>query len=75
MLKAVVHHGRIVPLEPLPPDWRDGTQVNVEPAETSGDLKIEVEEWFHDMEKAVAEIDANAAMSPTPAIEIRRDDA
>ncbi len=61
MLKAVVHHGTIVPLEPLPPDWGDGTQVNIEPAETSGDLKIEADEWFRDMEKAVAKIDANDA--------------
>jgi len=32
MLKAVIRDGSIVPLEPLPSNWSDGTKVSVEPA-------------------------------------------
>lgn len=30
MVKAVVSHGEIRPIEPLPADWRDGQTVRVE---------------------------------------------
>jgi hypothetical protein len=33
MLKAVVNHGEIHPLEPLPPDWQEGQRLRVEKAD------------------------------------------
>jgi hypothetical protein len=30
MLKAVVHHGQIRPLEPLPGDWQEGQALRIE---------------------------------------------
>jgi hypothetical protein len=35
MLRAVVSHGEIHPLEPLPPDWQEGQQLRVERADES----------------------------------------
>ncbi len=33
MVKAVVSHGGIRPLEPLPPDWQEGQALRVEKAD------------------------------------------
>jgi hypothetical protein len=33
MVKAIVSHGGIHPLEPLPADWQEGQQLRVEKAE------------------------------------------
>jgi hypothetical protein len=35
MLKAIVDHGEIRPLEPLPVDWQEGQPLRVEKAEES----------------------------------------
>ena len=35
MVKAVVIRGEIRPLEPLPPDWREGQSLRVEKADES----------------------------------------
>jgi hypothetical protein len=40
MLKAVVNHGEIRPLEPLPPDWHEGQCLRVE-KEDNGEMSIE----------------------------------
>ena len=36
MIKAVVKNGVVVPRDPLPQDWREGTEVDVE--KSSADL-------------------------------------
>ena len=33
MLKAVINHGQIRPLEPLPDDWHEGQPLRIEKAE------------------------------------------
>jgi len=40
MLKAVVSHGEIRPLEPLPVDWQEGQRLRVEKAD-EGDTPVE----------------------------------
>jgi len=35
MPKAILKNGHIHPLEPLPPDWRDGQELDVEPSQNS----------------------------------------
>jgi hypothetical protein len=40
MVKAVISHGEIRPLEPLPADWKDGQQLRVEKAD-DGDVPID----------------------------------
>jgi hypothetical protein len=40
MLKAVVSHGEIRPLEPLPADWQEGQRLRVEKAE-GGETPVE----------------------------------
>jgi len=51
MLKAVVSHGEIRPLEPLPPDWQEGQPLRIE--------KVD------DGESSVEEIDRDFAMLAT----------
>ena len=51
MLKAVVTHGEIRPLEPLPDDWQEGQRLRVEKAD--------------DGESPVAEIDRDFAILAT----------
>ena len=45
MVKAVVSHGEIHPLEPLPADWQDGQPLRVEKAD---DVEMPVEEIDRD---------------------------
>ena len=68
MLKAIVKQGAIVPLEPLPPEWHDGTPVHVEAdddeplsPEDQERLAREADEWYREMEEAVAKIDPRNA--------------
>ena len=39
MLKAIVTHGEIRPLEPLPADWQEGQRLRVEKAD-DGDVPL-----------------------------------
>ena len=40
MVRAVVSHGEIRPLEPLPADWQEGQRLRVEKAE-DGEMSVE----------------------------------
>jgi hypothetical protein len=40
MVKAVVHHGEIQPLEPLPADWQEGQTLRIEKAD-DGEMSVE----------------------------------
>jgi len=42
MLKAILQNGAIVPLEPLPPEWKDGTALEVAEA---GNGAFDVDAW------------------------------
>jgi hypothetical protein len=46
MVKAVVSHGEIRPLEPLPDDWREGQPLRVEKAEEGDTPVAEIDRDF-----------------------------
>jgi hypothetical protein len=50
MVKAVVKNGVIVPRDPLPADWREGTEVEVE--KPSDPIKVgdELDRWYAELE-------------------------
>jgi hypothetical protein len=53
MLKAIIQKGAIVPLEPLPPEWRDGFEVSVGPRAGNG----AVEPTLQQIDQVYAELD------------------
>jgi hypothetical protein len=67
MVKAVVSHGEIRPLEPLPADWQDGQPLRVEKAE---DGEPPVEEIDRDFSLL-----ANLCATSDPADDERLEDA
>ncbi len=56
MTKAIVKNGVIYPLEPLPPEWRDGTELRVELL-NPGDTISATDRWMDEVEALVAQID------------------
>lgn len=71
MPKAVVRNGAILPLEPLPPEWHDGTEVTVEAVQVAAleEINREADEWFREMEAAVARVDPNDSILIDAAIQ------
>ena len=56
-IKAILRHGVIQPLEPLPQDWADGQELVVEePQATSAN--DELDQWAREMDAATAQIPA-----------------
>ncbi len=54
MLKAVIKNGVIQPLEPLPPDWTEGVELEIQKA--TGTLPPEaVDEWLAEMNALCAD--------------------
>lgn len=51
MLKAIVIHGEIRPLEPLPPDWQEGQRLRIEKADDEGTPIEEIDRAFAALEK------------------------
>ncbi len=56
MLKAVLKNGVILPLEPLPPEWADGRELNVESA-TADNEEEDFDAWFRELQTLVAQND------------------
>ena len=56
-IKAVLRQGVIQPVEPLPPDWREGQELVVEEPkpETANE---EINQWARDLDAAAAQIPA-----------------
>lgn len=57
MPRAVLREGMIYPLDPLPPDWVDGLELQVEVAEELQDSPEEIDRRFEKLEELVAQID------------------
>lgn len=56
-IKAILRHGVIQPIEPLPPDWTDGQELVVEePNPPRADT--EISQWAKEMDAATAQIPA-----------------
>jgi len=58
MPKAILKNGNIYPLEPLPTDWREGQELDVEPSQTRPDAGLSAEEIDRDFQ----ELDALCAL-------------
>jgi hypothetical protein len=52
MLKATLQSGVIVPLEPLPPEWEDGEQLEVARAEAP---LMDIDAWAKTMDELCAD--------------------
>ena len=54
-IKAVLRHGVIQPIDPLPPDWEEGQELVVEePKPDRADA--EIGHWLREMDAATAEL-------------------
>ena len=56
MPKAILRNGVIHPLEPLPSEWADGRELNVESA-TEADEEQDFDSWFNELQTLVAQND------------------
>jgi hypothetical protein len=72
MLKAVLRQGVIVPLEPLPPDWEDGTSLEVGIAASP---EIDIDAWANSMNEVCAESSPTDEETMRRAIERHREQA
>ena len=66
MIKAVVKNGLVVPRDPLPADWQEGTEVEVERTTGNG----VVESGIHPTDAWMDEVEAVAAKG-NPADDLR----
>jgi hypothetical protein len=57
MPRAIVKNGVIYPLEPLPPDWVDGSEVRVEVAKESEDRTEEIDRWYEELQALATQLD------------------
>jgi len=56
-IKAVLRHGIIQPIDPLPSDWTDGQELVVEKPQSNG--ATEIAQWAQELDAATAEIPAS----------------
>jgi len=56
-IRAILRHGIIQPVEPLPPDWAEGQELVVEEPQTDG-AQAEIGQWAQELEAAAAQIPA-----------------
>jgi hypothetical protein len=56
VIRAIIDHGQIRPLEPLPSDWVDGRELQVLEAESRNALE-EPDMWSAEMDRLAAELD------------------
>jgi hypothetical protein len=57
VVKAVVRNGIIVPRDPLPEDWREGTEVEVAKREEAIERCNELDRWHAELEAIAAQGD------------------
>jgi hypothetical protein len=50
-------NGVIHPLDPLPPEWTDGRELQVEDAQEPDDSPEAIDKWFEQLEALAAQID------------------
>jgi hypothetical protein len=58
-MKAVLKNGVILPKEPLPTDWSEGTELEVEKASSKNGIVAgdELDRWYAELESACAQMD------------------
>jgi hypothetical protein len=57
MTRAVLKDGKIQPLDPLPPDWREGEELKVERLEERDPTPEELDAWAKEMDALCADSD------------------
>jgi hypothetical protein len=57
MVRAILSDGKIKPLDPLPPEWADGTELQVtEACEDATVDSADEHEWYREMQALTAEL-------------------
>lgn len=72
MLKAILRQGVIVPLEPLPPEWEEGTSLEVAKAETP---QLDIDAWAKSMNQLCSDSSKDDEEVMRRAIETHRQQA
>jgi hypothetical protein len=54
MPKAILKNGAILPLEPLPVEWKDGRELSVEAADEPGETDAEFDVWLAELQALCA---------------------
>jgi hypothetical protein len=75
MVIAIVKNGLIVPRDPLPTDWQEGTEVEVERLRSDANLKNGVHPadlWMDEVERCAAEQDPEDDLRLQQAIDEER---
>jgi hypothetical protein len=54
MIRALIKNGVLKPLDPLPPEWRDGRTVEITGDVASEEDSEGLDEWYHELEQAIA---------------------
>lgn len=82
MPRAIVKNGVLLPVDPLPTAWKDGTEVRlvkvnkkVKKPGRNGSGKHPTDVWMDEVEKAAGEIDAEGDRQFAQAIEEIRKEA
>ena len=57
MPRAVLKNGVIYPVEPLPPEWADGKELVVQPAEEIEDTEEALDNWLEELNAMCADSD------------------
>jgi hypothetical protein len=69
MLKAVLRHGAIVPLERLPADWEEGANLEITRSEAAG---LDIDAWAKAMDQLCADSPAEEEARMQAAIDEHR---
>lgn len=54
MVKAVLHGGVIQPIDPLPPEWKEGQELWVEGTVDPDDRPEAIDQWYQELEALCA---------------------
>jgi hypothetical protein len=71
-MKAVLHRGVIVPLEPLPPEWEEGAPLEVA---KSSSLPVDIDVWAEFMNQLCADSSQTDEENMRNALEEQRQQA
>jgi len=73
MLKAILRQGAIVPLEPLPSDWAEGAQLEIDITDApNSSSPFDIDEWARTMETLCADSSVDDEQVMRQAIEQHR---
>ncbi len=72
MLNAVLRHGVIVPLQPLPPEWKEGDALEVARAHSA---PLDIDAWARSMNELCADSSTPDEELMRRAIEVHRQQA